>query len=76
MKKVLKSLETMRNYATYDNGMDLTVNTKLRDEFIMTVNNIKKELSKLDEIKKVVEGIYIFKSNDTKIAMINEILGK
>ena len=74
MKKVLKSLEKMRSYATYDNGMDLTVNTKLRDEFIMTVNNIKKELSKLDEIKKVVEGIYIFKSNDTKIAMISEIL--
>jgi len=53
-EEVLKSLEKMRSYATYDNGMDLTVNTKLRDEFIMTVNNIKKELSKLDEIKEVV----------------------
>ena len=73
MKKVLKSLETMRNYATYDNGMDLTVNTKLRDEFIMTVNNIKKELSKLDKIREMANSD---NPMSYRLALIKEILGK
>ena len=73
MKKVLKSLETMRNYATYDNGMDLTVNTKLRDEFIITVNNIKKELSKLDKIREMANSD---NPMSYRLALIKEILGK
>ena len=73
MKKVLKSLEKMRSYATYDNGMDLTVNTKLRDEFIITVNNIKKELSKLDKIREMANSD---NPMSYRLALIKEILGK
>ena len=66
----------------YNNGNYLSleeIKIVFSDEEIVNVTvkellELKKELSKLDEIKKVVEGIYIFKSNDTKIAMISEIL--